>query len=358
MQEWYNLFSNSDVYVRHFNSYLVLNISWYQNTDPLCPPNIFFSFRRYSLHVRKSGFRNMGNFCLWNPESLVVESEISLTIGIQNPSSTDKYWNPVSWIRNRESKTVQGSLTWAKISSNKLCGISLHIQSKDNSTSDAHHNLNWLLHLCWSEPERKLLHENEYMYSIALTAILKFNKVTKNFNNVVITKLKLREGRSSELSTFAVAKRKPETKKTEACTGLKPLTSAIPVQCSGVSQWSGVRILYQPEFFFSLSFCNCKSCVTVMVFLHIILHTAVHIYDFHIFITSKLKLWINTERRCLKQISTTVVDGMQGHCKYIYWHWHDSNAYRMGKQLYQKVGLCSLIKRKHEKSRRTTWQHN
>ena len=155
----------------------------------------------------------MGNFCLWNPESLVVESGISLTIGIQNPSSTDKYWNPVSWIRNRESKTVQGSLTWAKISSNKLCGISLHIRSKDNSTSDAHHNLNWLLHLCWSEPERKLLHENEYMYSIALTAILKFNKVTKNFNNVVITKLKLREGRSSELSTFAVAKRKPETKK-------------------------------------------------------------------------------------------------------------------------------------------------
>ena len=81
-----------------------------------------------------------------------------------------------------------------------------------------------------------------------------------------------------------------------------------------------------------------------------------HIYDFHLFITSKLKLWINTERGCLRQISTTVVDGMPGHCKYIYWHLHSSNAYRVGKKLYQKVGLCSLIKRKHEKSRRTTWR--
>ena len=148
IQEWYNLFSNSDVYVRHFNSYLVLNISWYQNTDPLCPPNIFFSFRRYSLHVRKSGFRNMGNFCLWNPESLVVESEISLTIGIQNPSSTDKYRNPVFWIRNRESKTVLDS---------QINFVAFPCTSDFyNSTSDALHNLNWLLHLCWSEPERKL----------------------------------------------------------------------------------------------------------------------------------------------------------------------------------------------------------
>ena len=28
------------------------------------------------------------------------ESGIPLTIVIQNPSSTDKYWNPVPWIRN------------------------------------------------------------------------------------------------------------------------------------------------------------------------------------------------------------------------------------------------------------------
>ena len=196
----------------------------------------------------------MGNFCLWNPESLVVESGISLTIGIQNPSSTDKYWNPVSWIRNRESKTVQGSLTWAKISSNKLCGISLHIRSKDNSTSDAHHNLNWLLHLCWSEPERKLLHENEYLYSIALTAILKFNKVTKNFNNVVITKLKLREGRSSELSTFAVAKRKPETKKNRGLYGIQTpdlCDTGATQRCIAVVRGSNpvpAWIFFQPFF--------------------------------------------------------------------------------------------------------------
>ena len=31
---------------------------------------------------------------------LLVESGILLTIGTQNPSSTDKYWNPVPGIRN------------------------------------------------------------------------------------------------------------------------------------------------------------------------------------------------------------------------------------------------------------------
>ena len=149
MQEWCNLFSNSDVYVRHFNSYLVLNISWYQNAEPLCPPNIYFFFLEIFAPCKEIWIPEYGKF-------LLVESGISLTIGIQNPSSTDKYWNPVSWIRNRESKTVLDSLTWAKISSNKLCGISLHIRSKDNSTSEARYNLYWLLHLCWSEPERKL----------------------------------------------------------------------------------------------------------------------------------------------------------------------------------------------------------
>ena len=196
------------------------------------------------------------------------------------------------------------------------------------------------------------------MYSIALTAILKFNKVTKNFNNVVITKLKLREGRSSELCNFCSCEKKAWNKKNRGLYGIQTpdlCDTGATQLCIAVVRGSNP---VQAWIFFSLSFRNCKSCVTAMIFLHIILHTAVHIYDFHIFITSKLKLWINTERRCLKQISTTVDDGMPGHCKYIYWHWHNSNAYRMGKQLYQKVGLCSLIKRKHEKSRRTTWQHN
>ena len=54
------------------------------------------------------------------------------------------------------------------------------------------------------------MHKNEYMYSIALTAILKFNKVTKNFNNVVIKKLNYAKEDHRSCATFAVAKRKPE----------------------------------------------------------------------------------------------------------------------------------------------------
>ena len=58
-------------------------------------------------------------FCLWNPESWVLESRIQLyesgiplTTEIQNPSSTDKYWNP-------ESKTVLITLHGAKSSINQ-----------------------------------------------------------------------------------------------------------------------------------------------------------------------------------------------------------------------------------------------
>ena len=42
-----------------------------------------------SLHVRKSGFRNLGNFCLWNPEYGIQLKEYAnpVTIGIRNPSS-------------------------------------------------------------------------------------------------------------------------------------------------------------------------------------------------------------------------------------------------------------------------------
>ena len=75
-----------------------------------------------SRHVGVSGFRSPWNFCLWNPESEKFffyeiwnlglwnleyssrnpESHV-LTIEIQNPSSTDKDWNP-------ESKAVLDSL--------------------------------------------------------------------------------------------------------------------------------------------------------------------------------------------------------------------------------------------------------
>ena len=48
-----------------------------------------------------------GNICLWFPESWALESRIQLkesgillTIGIQNPTSTDKDWNQVPGIGN------------------------------------------------------------------------------------------------------------------------------------------------------------------------------------------------------------------------------------------------------------------
>ena len=44
---------------------------------------------------------------------------------------------------------------------------------------------------------------------------------------------------------------------------------------------------YKPDFFSSSLFATAKiAYVTAMIFLHIILHFAVHIYDLHIFITS------------------------------------------------------------------------
>ena len=50
-----------------------------------------------------SGFQNPGNFLFWNLESSALESWIQLNesgiplkIGIQNPGSTDREWNPES----------------------------------------------------------------------------------------------------------------------------------------------------------------------------------------------------------------------------------------------------------------------
>ena len=76
------------------------------------------------LGIFSRGIRNLGNFCLCNPESWALEtgiqlqeSGIPLTIGIRNPSSTEKdvessTWNPEPTNLNPESKTVLDSLTW------------------------------------------------------------------------------------------------------------------------------------------------------------------------------------------------------------------------------------------------------
>ena len=63
--------------------------------------------KKRSPHLRETGFWNPRNFCLWRPESWALEcgkqrkeSGIPLTIGIQNPSSTDKE----SDIQDQESR--------------------------------------------------------------------------------------------------------------------------------------------------------------------------------------------------------------------------------------------------------------
>ena len=66
------------------------------------------------------GIRNVANFCLWNPESWALESGIQLKksgipltmIGIQNPSSSDKDWNPVPGIQNPRRGIQNQRLSW------------------------------------------------------------------------------------------------------------------------------------------------------------------------------------------------------------------------------------------------------
>ena len=69
------------------------------------------------------GFRKPGKFCLWNQKSWALESGIQLkesgiplTIGIRNPSSTDKYWNPVSEIWTDPRRRIQNlRLSWISL---------------------------------------------------------------------------------------------------------------------------------------------------------------------------------------------------------------------------------------------------
>ena len=74
-----------------------------------------------SPHVRVSGFRNLENFCLWNPESRALESKTELKYPTKEWNLESKFhWkrlefstrNPESMEWNPESKTVFYSLTW------------------------------------------------------------------------------------------------------------------------------------------------------------------------------------------------------------------------------------------------------
>ena len=65
------------------------------------------------------GIRNLRKFCLWNAESLVLESgiqlkesRIPLMIGTQNPSSSDKDWNLVPGIWNPQCEIQNPRLSW------------------------------------------------------------------------------------------------------------------------------------------------------------------------------------------------------------------------------------------------------
>ena len=65
------------------------------------------------------GIRNLGKFYTLNLESWALEfgiqykeSGIPLTIGIHNPSSTDKDWNPLPGIRNPRYGIQNPRLSW------------------------------------------------------------------------------------------------------------------------------------------------------------------------------------------------------------------------------------------------------
>ena len=69
--------------------------------------------------VRESRFQNPGNLCLLDPESwtfesgiLLKESRIPLMIEIQNPSSTDKNWNPANETWNPYHGIQNPRLSW------------------------------------------------------------------------------------------------------------------------------------------------------------------------------------------------------------------------------------------------------
>ena len=88
-----------------------------------------------SPHVRDFGIRdifdrvirNPGGFEFGIPESWALESGIqlkesgiSLTIGVQNPSSKDKDWNPVPWIWNPGRGIQNIKLSWISLHGAKL----------------------------------------------------------------------------------------------------------------------------------------------------------------------------------------------------------------------------------------------
>ena len=101
------------------------------------------------------------------------------------------------------------------------------------------------------------------------------------YSDFTVTVLFLNEGWSWQLyATFAVAKRTPEKK-------FRLVRDSNPwplYRCSALGL--RVRILYKPEFFSGVLLATAKvAYVTTMIILHLILLSAVHIYDLYTFKT-------------------------------------------------------------------------
>ena len=71
-------------------------VDW--STDHAKTPSICL-LPQYSPHVRWSGFRNPGNFCLWNPEYWALESRIQLLesrIPLKRGNPESACWKSIS----------------------------------------------------------------------------------------------------------------------------------------------------------------------------------------------------------------------------------------------------------------------
>ena len=98
--------------------------------------------KRTSPHERESGFQNWWNFCLWNLEPWALEtgiqlkeSGILLTIGIQNPSCTDKDRNPVPvmWKQRREIQNPRRA--WIPLHGARIWGYNLILTGNNLCTT-------------------------------------------------------------------------------------------------------------------------------------------------------------------------------------------------------------------------------
>ena len=100
-----------------------------------------------SPHVKESRFWNTGNFSLWSPgKFFIVQSGIlsigiqdttqgiwdaPLTIGLRNPSSTDKDWNPVPGIWNPWHGIQNLRPSWITLQGVSMCTtFALHLSLK------------------------------------------------------------------------------------------------------------------------------------------------------------------------------------------------------------------------------------